>query len=103
WIRQHRHRFVDGRSLAGRRAKNNPCIALKDLAIARLLYLHNFDVQEAVKWARKSHPLDPNSRLIPWFNKRGSKLFSGIFKDPRDWMPPVRRFEKSLQAFACSH
>ena len=103
-IRQYRDRFADGRSLAGRRAVNNPCAALKDLAVARLLYLHSFDIQQASKWARKFQPRDSDGRLIPWFNKRGGrgKAFSGVFKDPRDWMLAVRRFGKKLQGFACS-
>jgi hypothetical protein len=102
WIRQNRHRFTDGRSLAGRRAGDNPCLGLKDLAVTRLLYFHNSDVKEARKWARKSHPRDPNDHLIPWFNKRGAKPFSDVLKDPRDWMLAVPRFKKNLQGFTCS-
>jgi hypothetical protein len=102
WIRENRHRFAkDGRSLAGARARNNPSGELKDLAIARLLYLNDFNIQEASKWARKSRPRDSDGRLIPWFNKRGGRgrWFSGPFKDQRDWTRALERFKKNLQAF----
>jgi hypothetical protein len=102
WIRENRHRFAkDGRSLAGARARDNPCNQLKDLAVARLLSLHGFDIGEASKWARRSQPRDSEGRLVPWFNKRGGRgrWLSGIFKDQRDWMRAVERFQKNLQAF----
>jgi hypothetical protein len=98
WKEENRSRFAkDGRSLAGTRAANNPLVELKDLAVARLLYLHSFDVRQASKWAHDSQPLDASRRIIPWFNKKqDAKERSRLFEDSRDWDRALKRFEKTF-------
>jgi hypothetical protein len=103
WLKENKHRFAkDGRSQAGTRAKNNPLVELKDLAVARLLALHSFNRIEASRWARTKQPRDSEGRVIPWFNRRNAEnagAASPLFKDLRDLDRAARRFEKNLQAY----
>ena len=75
WIEENKNRFAkSGRPQAGTRAKNNPLVELKDLAVARLLALHSFDPIKASRWARANQPRNSEGRLIPWFNRRNAGM-----------------------------
>jgi hypothetical protein len=100
WLARHKARFGrESRAKAGARAKDNPCAKLKDLAAARLLALHDFNVEEASRWARAHQPRDSGGRSIPWFRSRyGSDPRSPLFKDLRDWRSSLHRFDRNVEA-----
>lgn len=104
WIKENEHRFSKGgRSLVGKRAGDNPCAELKDLAAARLLSLFDFDPRQASKWTREFQLRDSSGRTIRWFNTRSTKTRSPLFEDLRDWTRARNRFEKNLQRYLVSH
>jgi hypothetical protein len=103
WLKENKHRFAnDGRRSSGTRAKNNPLLELKDLAVARLLALHDFDRTKASRWAWSNQPRDSQGKVIPWFNRRNAKYAgatSPLFEDLRDWNRATKRFERNLLTY----
>jgi hypothetical protein len=90
----------EGRACAGQRTKDYPCPKLKDLAAARLLALHKFDLAEANKWAEQNQPRDRNGKRFAWFGNKARNSSGPLFQVAREGRRSLARFERNFHNFS---